>query len=112
MLMCCLDDTKQTTLSDMAHDHRVSRWTLHRHFEPFWLIDIPNTPDLHRVYDQIFIDGAYSAIKTRWPTTVIQRCTVHAARVVRRYTTSRPRTDAGNAIYRLAVNLTRIRTQQ
>lgn len=52
--------------------------------------------------------GALSAIKTLWPTTVIQRCLVHAQRVVRRHTTSRPRTDAGKAIYRLALNLTKI----
>ncbi|OMP99959.1 IS256 family transposase, partial [Corynebacterium amycolatum] len=54
--------------------------------------------------------GAYSAIKTCWPTTRIQRCLVHAQRVVRRYTTSRPRTDAGKAIYALALKLTKITT--
>ena len=52
--------------------------------------------------------GAYSAIKRTWPSTQIQRCLVHAQRVVRRYVTSRPRTDAGQDIYRLARNLTRI----
>ena len=52
--------------------------------------------------------GAYSAIKRTWPSTQIQRCLVHAQRVVRRYVTSRPRTDAGRDIYRLARNLTRI----
>lgn len=54
--------------------------------------------------------GAASAIKTCWPNTKIQRCLVHAQRVVRRYTTSRPRTDAGRAIYQLALNLTAITT--
>ena len=54
--------------------------------------------------------GAASAIKQCWPTTVIQRCLVHAQRVVRRYTTSRPRTDAGRTIYQLALKLTRITT--
>ena len=54
--------------------------------------------------------GAASAIKKCWPATVIQRCLVHAQRVVRRYTTSHPRTDAGKAIYQLARNLTRITT--
>lgn len=34
--------------------------------------------------------GAYSAIKTCWPKTKIQRCLVHAQRVIRRYITSRP----------------------
>ena len=51
--------------------------------------------------------GAYSAIKKCWPTTKIQRCLVHAQRVVRRYTTTNPRTDAGRTIYRLALKLTR-----
>ena len=54
--------------------------------------------------------GAASAIKQCWPTTAIQRCLVHAQRVVRRYTTSRPRTDAGRTIYRLALKRTRIST--
>ena len=54
--------------------------------------------------------GAASAIKQCWPTTLVQRCLVHAQRVVRRYTTSRPRTDAGRTIYRLALKLTRIST--
>lgn len=35
---------------------------------------------------------------------------VHAQRVVRRYTTTNPRTDAGRTIYRLALKLTRITT--
>ena len=52
--------------------------------------------------------GAYSAIKKAWPSTRIQRCLVHAQRVVRRYVTSQPRTNAGQDIYRLARTLTRI----
>ena len=35
---------------------------------------------------------------------------MHAQRVVRRYTTSRPRTDAGRTIYQLALKPTRIST--
>ena len=35
---------------------------------------------------------------------------MHAQRVIRRYTTSRPRTDAGKAIYALALKLTKINT--
>jgi len=54
--------------------------------------------------------GAYSAIKKCWPTTKIQRCLVHAQRVVHRYPTSQPRTDAGRTIYTLALKLTRITT--
>lgn len=41
---------------------------------------------------------------------MIQRCLVHAQRVIRRYTTSRPRTDAGKAICALALKLTKITT--
>ncbi|ERS52666.1 hypothetical protein HMPREF1257_01366 [Corynebacterium sp. KPL1814] len=41
---------------------------------------------------------------------MIQRCLVHAQRVIRRYTTSRPRTDAGKTIYALALKLTRVTT--
>ena len=52
--------------------------------------------------------GAQAAIKKLWPNTLIQRCLVHAQRVVRRYTTSRPRTDAGRDIYALALRLTQI----
>ena len=153
--------TSTSSLTEIACDARVSRWTLDRRFEPLWLIDVPNTPDPNRVYDQVFIDGtytdagcllvaasydhviawhwartesthaytqllrgiaqplcvvldggqgAYSAIKACWPKTMIQRCLVHAQRVIRRYTTSRPRTDAGKAIYALALKLTKITT--
>jgi hypothetical protein len=52
--------------------------------------------------------GAQSAIRTRWPATPIQRCLVHVQRVVRRHTTSRPRTPAGKTLYRLALKLTDI----
>jgi len=153
--------TSTTPLPQIARDLGVSRWTLDRRFETFWLIDVPNTPDPNRVYDQIFIDGtytaagclliaasvdhviawhwakqesahaytqllskiaeplcvvldggrgAYTAIKAVWPNALIQRCLVHAQRVIRRHTTSRPRTDAGRAIYALALKLTKITT--
>lgn len=52
--------------------------------------------------------GAQSAIRALWPTTKVQRCLVHVQRVVRRHTTSRPRTTAGTTLYRLALKLTRI----
>ena len=148
-------------MSELAQQQGVSRWTLDRRFKPFWLIDIPNDGDPQRIYDQIFIDGTYTAagcllvaashdhviawhwtkhetahaytqllrkiaeplcvvldggqgaltaIKACWPNAIIQRCLVHAQRVIRRYTTSRPRTDAGKAIYALALKLTRITT--
>lgn len=53
--------------------------------------------------------GAQSAIRTCWPTTTVQRCLVHVQRVVRRHTTSRPRTSAGKTLYRLVLTLTGIR---
>src|SRR5699024_11221126 len=92
-----------------THDHRTaSHW---RKQDP--------THDYHRLLERIeapliaVIDGgrgATSAIKTCSPNTKIQRCLVHAQRRVRRYTTSRPRTDAGRTIFRLALKLTRITT--
>lgn len=153
--------TCTATLAEVARQRGVSRWTLDRRFEPFWLTEVPNSTEPHRVYDQIFIDGtytaagcllvaascdhviawhwaksetahaytqllnkiaeplcvvldggqgAYTAIKSCWPNTQIQRCLVHAQRVIRRYTTSKPRTTAGQAIYALALKLTKITT--
>ena len=153
--------TGKKTLTELAREHRCHRNTLARRFTWCWWIQPPTTPDAHRIYDQIFLDGtylnggcllvasttnhviswhwcqkenkaaytalleplapplivvidggqgAYSAIKALWPTTKIQRCLVHIQRNVRRNTTSRPRTDAGKAIYRIALNLTKITT--
>ena len=155
--------TAGTSLAAIAGNMSCSTRTLQRKFDAFWLVDVPDPTIGHtgRVYDQIFIDGTYtaggclivaatldhviawhwckqetthdykrllerieapliavidggrgatSAIKTCWPNTKIQRCLVHAQRRVRRYTTSRPRTDAGRTIYRLALKLTRITT--
>ncbi|PLA37421.1 IS256 family transposase, partial [Corynebacterium coyleae] len=144
--------TTSTSLKAMAQRHGISLATMKRRFTWCWLVDVPDPTIGHtgRVYDQIFIDGTYtasgclivaatldhviawhwckqettqdykrllerieapliavidggrgatSAIKTCWPNTKIQRCLVHAQRRVRRYTTSRPRTDAGRTIY-------------
>ena len=106
--------TTTTSLSALAKQNGVSTSTMKRRFSWCWLVDVPDPTIGHtgRIYDQIFIDGTYtaSAIKQCWPSTVIQRCLVHAQRVVRRYTTSRPRTDAGRTIYQLALKLTRIST--
>ncbi|QNE89451.1 IS1249 family transposase [Corynebacterium incognita] len=155
--------TAHKTLSAIAQERGLSRWSMDRRFRPLWLIDIPNTVDPERIFDQVFIDGpytaagclliaatrthvitwhwakaestqaylellsqlapplcvvmdggrgAYSAIKKLWPNTKIQRCLVHAQRVVRRYTTSRPRTPAGQAIYQLALQLTAVSTAE
>ncbi|EKU94465.1 IS256-like element ISAmas1 family transposase [Winkia sp. ACRQY] len=153
--------TCTASLAEVARLRNISRWTLDRRFAPFWLIDVPNDGEPHRVYDQIFIDGTYTAagcllvaasydhviawhwaksetahaytqllkkiaeplcvvldggqgaltaIKACWPNTLIQRCLVHAQRAIRRYTSTQPRTDAGKAIYALALKLTRITT--
>lgn len=56
--------------------------------------------------------GAHSAITKCWPTTKIQRCTVHAQRRIRQLTTSRPRTEAGKAIYGLALALTKVEDRE
>lgn len=53
--------TSTSSLNDIAERLNISRRTLDRRFAPFWLIDIPNTPDPNRIYDQIFIDGTYTA---------------------------------------------------
>lgn len=155
--------TTAIPLDDLAKRNGVSRATMKRRFKWCWLVDVPDPTAGHhkRIYDQVFLDGtytaggclivaatidhviawhwckhettrdyqlllerieapliavidggqgAYSAIKKCWPTTKIQRCLVHAQRVVRRYTTTNPRTDAGRTIYRLALKPTRITT--
>lgn len=56
--------------------------------------------------------GAYSAICSCWPETKIQRCTVHIQRRIRHLTTSRPRTDAGKAIYAHALALTKVSNRE
>ncbi|WP_067473417.1 IS1249 family transposase [Dietzia timorensis] len=149
------------SLDQVAADHGISRRTLNRYFHTFWYVQVPVPADRFRVYDQLFIDGTYTAagcllvaatrthvvawhwarreniqayrtllehmapplmvvidggqgaataIAKQWPRTIVQRCLVHAQRNVRRHTTSRPRTDAGRAIYQLALQLTRITT--
>jgi len=155
--------TTTTSIEAVAKRHGVSHATMKRRFSWCCLVDVPDPTIGHtgRVYDQIFLDGTYTAggclivaatldhviawhwckhetihdyqrlleripaplivvidggqgaataIKNCWPETKIQRCLVHAQRVVRRYTTSRPRTDAGRTIYQLALKLTRITT--
>lgn len=153
--------TTSATLKSLAGKTGLSPRSLQRRFELFWLIDVPDPRPCHmgRIYDQVFIDGTYtaggcllvassldhviawhwcttestaaysalldgitaplivvtdggrgaaSAINNCWPTTAVQRCLVHAQRIVRRHTTSRPRTNGGRAIYQLALNLTKI----
>lgn len=138
--------TTAISLDDLAKRNGVSRATMKRRFKWCWLVDVPDPTAGHhkRIYDQVFLDGtytaggclivaatidhviawhwckhettrdyqlllerieapliavidggqgAYSAIKKCWPTTKIQRCLVHAQRVVRRYTTTNPHTS-------------------
>lgn len=47
-------------------------------------------------------DGFARALRETWPRTRHQRCVFHAFSQVRRYTTSRPRTQAGIELYGLA----------
>ncbi|MDK6261050.1 IS256 family transposase, partial [Corynebacterium frankenforstense] len=52
--------TGTASLTKVADTLNVSRRTLDRRFTSLWIIDVPNTPDPNRVYDQIFIDGTYT----------------------------------------------------
>lgn len=102
--------TTTESLVTIATCTRVHSKTLHRQFTwCWWIIPTPTiNPPLIAVIDGG--QGAYSAIRSCWLTTIIQRCLVHTQRVVRRHTTSGPRTPAGQAIYQLARTLTQITT--
>ena len=54
--------------------------------------------------------GFASAVRRTWPRTRVQRCVFHAFCQVRRYTTSRPRLQAGQELYGLAVELMHLDT--
>lgn len=54
--------------------------------------------------------GALAAIKACWPTSRLQRCLVHVQRNIRTLTTTRPKTDQHKALYKLALDLTKITT--
>lgn len=59
----------------------------------------------------VIIDGGtglYSALKTCWPGTKVQRCLVHVQRVVRRYITLNPRTQAGRELLAMINKLTKV----
>ena len=55
-------------------------------------------------------DGFAKALRGTWPGTRHQRCVFHAFSQVRRYTTTRPRTQAGAELYGLARALLSITT--
>lgn len=54
--------------------------------------------------------GLLPAVAEAWPDTRIQRCLVHVQRNIRIYLTTKPRTDAGKALWALGRALTRITT--
>lgn len=56
--------------------------------------------------------GLLVAVAEAWPDTLVQRCLVHVQRNVRTYLTTKPRTDAGKALWALARSLTRVRTTE
>ena len=55
--------TAGTSLAAIAGNMSCSTRTLQRKFDAFWLVDVPDPTIGHtgRVYDQIFIDGTYTA---------------------------------------------------
>lgn len=54
--------------------------------------------------------GLLSAIELAWPEAKVQRCLVHVQRNVRTHLTTRPKTEAGKALWALARSLTGIST--
>lgn len=54
--------------------------------------------------------GFAGAVRRSWPGTRVQRCVFHAFCQVRRYTTSRPRLQAGVELYGLAGDLLHLET--
>lgn len=54
--------------------------------------------------------GFASAVKKEWPSTRVQRCTFHAFSQVKRYTTTRPKLQAGQELYQLSKDLLHIGT--
>ncbi|WCZ34998.1 hypothetical protein CIHUM_07935 [Corynebacterium ihumii] len=55
--------TTATSLDDLAKRNGVSRATMKRRFKWCWFVDVPDPTAGHdkRVYDQIFLDGTYTA---------------------------------------------------
>lgn len=63
--------------------------------------------------DVLVCDGANGiekAQKIHWPNTRVQRCTFHAFGNVKKYTTTRPRLQAGVELYAIAKALLHIKT--
>ena len=55
--------TTAISLDDLAKRNGVSRATMKRHFKWCWLVDVPDPTAGHhkRIYDQVFLDGTYTA---------------------------------------------------
>lgn len=63
--------------------------------------------------DVLVCDGGGGIEKARraaWPQTRVQRCTFHAFSAVKRCTTTRPKTQAGVALYAIAKDLLAVKT--
>ena len=54
--------------------------------------------------------GFAKAVRETWPRTSVQRCTFHAFSQVKRYTTTRPKLQAGRELYLIARDLMGIET--
>lgn len=55
--------------------------------------------------------GLAKAARAVWPNTKIQRCVVHAARQVKRYTTKSPKLECGRELLGIANRLTRAKDE-
>lgn len=55
-------------------------------------------------------DGFEKARRAEWPDTKVQRCTFHAFCQVKRYTTTRPKLQAGAELYAIAKALLHVET--
>lgn len=63
--------------------------------------------------DVVVTDGGSGfarAVRETWPRTRVQRCTFHAFSQVKRYTTTRPKLQAGRELYLIARDLMGIET--
>lgn len=54
--------------------------------------------------------GIHKALKKAWPKAKHQRCVFHAFSQIRRYTTTRPKTQAGRDLYRIGYSLLHVKT--
>ena len=54
--------------------------------------------------------GMHAALNKHWPNARVQRCLVHLQRNIRKYVTTRSKTPAGQALWGLALKLTRVKT--